>query len=77
MSRIDRRNWLDNDMGIKSKGGMTDLFDNQIKSVYRINDDEFDYLCEVMEDDELNLFVTETPTFAEKRKMIEFLFIFF
>ncbi len=73
MSRIDRKHWLNKDMGIKSKGGLLDVFDNQIKAAYRINDDEFDYLCEVMDDEESNIFVTENPTFAEKRKMIELL----
>lgn len=70
MSRISRRNWLNKDIGYKSSGGMFDLFDNMLKTIYRINDDEYDHLCEVMTDDELNLFITENPTFAEKRKMI-------
>jgi hypothetical protein len=73
MSRINRVNWLSKDMGIKSKGGVLDLIDNQIKVIYRINDDEFDYLCEVMSDDELDIFVTDKPTIADKRKMIELL----
>jgi hypothetical protein len=73
MSRNNRVNWLAKDMGIKSKGGLLDLVDNQIKVVYRINDDEFDYLCEVMSDDELDIFVTDKPTIADKRKMIELL----
>jgi hypothetical protein len=73
MSRINRKDWLESDMGIKSSGGLLDLFDNQIKMVYRISDDEYDHLCGVMNEDEMNLFVKETPTFSEKRKMIELL----
>jgi hypothetical protein len=73
MSRIDRRNWVGKDMGIKSSGGLMDVFDNHIKGLYRINDDEYDHLCEVMTDEETQLFVTENPTFAEKRMMIELL----
>lgn len=73
MSRIDRRDWLNKDIGYKSSGGLFDLFDNQIKTIYRINDDEYDHLCEVMSNDESQLFVTENPTFTEKRKMIELL----
>lgn len=73
MSRIDRKNWLNKDIGYKSSGGILDLFDNQIKAVYRINDDEFDYLCGVMTDEETDIFVNQNPTFAEKRKMIELL----
>jgi hypothetical protein len=73
MSRITRKNWIGKDMGIKSSGGLMDVFDNHIKGLYRINDDEFDHLCEVMTDEETQLFVTENPTFAEKRMMIELL----
>lgn len=73
MSRINRRNWLNEDIGYKLSGGMLDLFDNHIKSVYRINDDEYDHMCEVMSDDETQLFVTENPTFAQKRAIIELL----
>ena len=73
MSRINRKNWLNKDIGYKSSGGMFDLIDNQIKSIYRINDDEYDHLCEVMSDDEMDIFVTDKPTYADKRKMIELL----
>jgi hypothetical protein len=52
---------------------MFDLFDNNIKSTYRINDDEYDHLCEVMSDDEMDIFVTDKQTYADKRKMIELL----
>ena len=73
MSRINRKHWVGRDMGIKSKGGMLDVFDNHIKGLYRINDDEYDYLCEVMSDEEMDIFVNERPTFSDKRKMIELL----
>ena len=73
MSRINRKNWLNKDIGYKSSGGMFDLFDNYIKSTYRINDDEYDHLCQVMSDDEMDIFVTDTQTYADKRKMIELL----
>ncbi len=73
MSRISRRHWVGRDMGIKSKGGIMDVFDNHIKGLYRINDDEYVYLCEVMSDEETDIFVNERPTFSDKRKMIELL----
>lgn len=73
MSRIDRKNWLNKDIGIKNKGGMIDLFDNMIKTAYRITDEEYDHLCEIMNEDEMDIFVNEKPTFADKRKMIELL----
>lgn len=74
MSRIDRRNKLtDDNIGFKHSGGMFDLFDNQIKVAYRINDDEYDHLCEIMTDEESDVFITEKPTYAQKRQMIHLL----
>jgi len=37
---------------------------------FRITEDELDKLCEVATDEELNLFVSETLSFGEKRKLI-------
>lgn len=70
--RIDRRNRTAEDLGIMYKGGLNDLFDNEVKSAYRINDAEFNYLCEYMSDDEMDLFVGRPAglTFAEKRKLV-------
>lgn len=76
MNRISRRNWLNTDIGLKSSGGMFDLIDNMIKTIYRINDDEYCNLCGVITDDELILLLTENPTFIEKRKMIQILNIY-
>ena len=73
MSRINRRKWSVEELGLKSSGGLMDLFDNQIKSAYRINDAEYDKMASEMNDDEMKLFVTEKPTFAEKRAMINLL----
>ena len=46
--RLERRNRTYGDLGIKSSGGMFDLFDNAIKEIYRINDNEYNYLFEKM-----------------------------
>ena len=73
MSRISRKDWTCKDMGLKSKGGLLDLFDNQIKNIYRINDTEFDYLCEVLSDYENDIFLNDNRTFTDKRKIIELL----
>ena len=64
--RLSRKNRTNSDCGIKSKGGITDLIDNAMKSTWRINDKEYDFLLERMTDSEISLFLTETPTFAEK-----------
>jgi len=54
MSRINRRNWTGYQMGILSRGGMLDLFDNAIKEALRITDDEFDQLIEDTSEDVWN-----------------------
>ena len=70
MSRLLRRNRTNKECGIKTSGGLTDLFDNIIKSAWRLTDEEFDNILEKMTDEEMDLFLTEKPTFEEKRKMI-------
>ena len=69
MSRLSRRNRTNSDCGIKKSGGLTDLFDNVIKSAWRITDKEYDSILEKMTDEEMSLFLTEKPTFEEKRRM--------
>ncbi len=70
LSRAGRRNRTCEDLGIKNKGGMLDLFDNAIKEIYRITDDEYDYLCENLTDGEMSLFVAEKLTFGEKKQCL-------
>jgi len=70
MSRLLRRYRTNKECGIKKSGGITDLFDNVIKSAWRLTDEEFDSILEKMTDEEMDLFLTEKPTFEEKRKMI-------
>jgi predicted house-cleaning noncanonical NTP pyrophosphatase (MazG superfamily) len=70
MSRLSRKNRTNSECGIKTSGGITDLFDNVIKSAWRIDDEEYESILEKMTDEEMGLFLTEKPTFEEKRKMI-------
>lgn len=72
-SRISRRNWTQDKFGILNSGGLTTLFDNHIKAAYRITDEEYDCMAEKMTDDEMGVFVTEKPTFSQKREMINLL----
>lgn len=60
-------------MGIMNSGGMFDLFDNMVKLNLRITDEEYDAFIEVATDEEMDLFVTDKPSFAEKRKIIDLL----
>lgn len=73
MSRITRRNWTPQQLGILSSGGLGDLFDNQFKLTYRVTDQEYDLLGDAMTDDEMSVIVTENPTFSERRQMIQIL----
>jgi len=70
MSRLARKNRTNGDIGILSSGGIMDLFDNQLKSCFRISDAEYDYLCDVMSDDEIGIMVDEATTFKQKRLML-------
>jgi len=70
MSRLLRRYRTNKECGIKSSGGLTDAFDNMIKSVWRISDQEYDQILEKMTDEEMDLFLTEKPSFSEKKRLL-------
>lgn len=70
MYRIERRNWTEEDIGTVFTGGIFDLFDVNIKEIYRINDEEYDFICENASDDELDLIVKEPETFTDKKQII-------
>ncbi len=71
VSRCKRKFRPYEDLKIKSSGGMFDLFDNVIKEVYRITDEEYDYLAENLSDDEMSFFVSEKLSFGEKRECLK------
>ena len=74
MSRIKRRKWSSKDFGILNKGGVFDLFDNTIKSTYRITDDEYDFLCVALSDEEFDIFLeNKNLNFSHGRKVITLL----
>lgn len=60
-------------MGILNHGTILDAFDNVIKNVYRISDDEYDNIAENATEEELGILLKENPTFAQKRQMIALL----
>jgi hypothetical protein len=68
--RIDRKNITYKEIGYKSSGGMFDLVDNAIKETLRINDDQYNYLCEVCEDNQLDLLVRQDLSFREKKDLL-------
>lgn len=70
VSRCKRKFRPYEDLKIKSSGGMLDLFDNAIKEVYRITDNEYDYLAENLTDAEISYFVAEKFSFGEKKECL-------
>ena len=62
---------------IPSKGGMLDLFDGAIYSLYNITSDELDTKCNLCTDEEMDVFVgglgtlKNESTFTERRKGLE------
>ena len=70
MSRFKRKQRDYTLLKIKSKGGLPDLFDNVIKELWYITDYEYDLILEKMSDEEMDLFLTENPTFTQKRYLL-------
>jgi hypothetical protein len=72
-ARLVRRKRTCEDVGIKSSGGMFDLFDNAIKEFLRINDEEYDFLIENATDSELDLLLKQEFTYGEQKEIIRIL----
>jgi hypothetical protein len=58
-------------------GGLQDMFDNVIKVLFNITDDEYDFIAETANDEELDVFLTalgnleKGSSFSERRKSLE------
>ncbi len=68
ISRAKRKNRTD--IVIKSSGGLNDLFDNQFKQFLRINDQEYDYICEFASDEELSSLTFEEFSYQQKKECL-------
>lgn len=68
MTRLERKSRTD--IHYMNSGGLFDAFDDVIKSVWRINDEEYDYICETATDEELMLLIDEKLTFGNAKKAI-------
>jgi hypothetical protein len=73
MTRLERSNWTEEMIGIKNSGGIPALFDNYFKTNMRITDKEYDYICEVATDEEMEVLAQERLSFSEKRRLMVFL----
>jgi hypothetical protein len=66
---------LREEIEFKSVGGLNDIFDDYVKGLYNITDDEYDYLAEKMSDGEMDIFVSvfgdNHISFTIKRKALE------
>jgi hypothetical protein len=68
---------LRDEIEFKGSGGITDLFDDMVKGMFNITDDEYDFIASEATDEDLNTFLSglgslETPsTFTERRKSLE------
>jgi len=71
MSRLERKNR--SDIEFMGYGGLTDAFDDLIKDQWRINDDEYNWICEFASNEELDHFLPRIKplTFSEKRDSIK------
>ncbi len=68
MTRFERKNRTD--INYKGCGGITDALDDMIKQLWRINDDEYDYLCENLTDDELGIIIPEFKNISQIKEAI-------
>jgi hypothetical protein len=73
MTRLQRSNWTEEMIGIKNSGEITSLFDNYFKTNMRITDKEYDHICEIATDEEMEVLAQERLSFSEKRRLMVFL----
>lgn len=73
MTRLERSKWTEEMVGIKNSGGIAELFDNYFKTNMRITDKEYDHICEIATDEEMEVLAQEELSFSEKRRLLEFL----
>ena len=68
MTRFERKNRTD--INYKGCGGINDALDDMIKQLWRINDDEYDYLCENLTDEELCTILPEFKNISQIKDAI-------
>ena len=73
MTRFDRKNRQDIKSNLSNgnlKIGIFDIIDDTMKSVWRINDDEYDYIIDNLSDVELKTFSLSDPSITDIKMMI-------
>lgn len=68
MSRLKRK--FRTDIKFKQRGVLFDALDDAIKETWRINDEEYDFICEQDNQQVINYLVTDmsTVSYSEKRR---------
>jgi hypothetical protein len=66
---------LREEIEFKGSGGLLELFDDYVKGLYNITDEEYDFMAERMSDEEMSIFVgpidvSKVP-FSQKRMALE------
>jgi len=63
------------EINFKSSGGLLDVFDDYVKGLYNITDEEYDFIASRMSDEEMSAFVApidvKKVSFSQKRKALE------
>ena len=72
MTRLERKDRKDILSSVKpGPNSPLVLIDDYIKSIWRINDEEYDYIVEILSDEELSLFcLYEKPSISELKRII-------
>lgn len=68
MTRFERKNRTD--ISYKLTGPVFDALDNFIKEIWRINDEEYDFICDNISDNDIKLFMLYDDITMSDRKYI-------
>ncbi len=70
MTRMERKN---NDFEYMGRGGITDAFDDMIKQIWRVDNEQLDHICSTATDEELQALTPPLETWEAKRKALQIL----
>jgi hypothetical protein len=63
------------EINFKGSGGFLDVFDDYVKGLYNITDEEYDFITNRMSDEEMSVFVAPIDvskvSFSQKRMALE------
>lgn len=76
VTRLSRRNRTYSDIGYKTEAVGFDIIDNTFKEIYRLKDDEYDFICEHATDEDIEILVgvKDKYSFSDRKKILSVLF---